>query len=41
MENPLQIDQYLLQEALALSNYPTANTLIECLLQYSQNCSTF
>ncbi len=33
METPLQIDQTLLQEALALSNHPTANVLIESALR--------
>lgn len=33
MVTPLQIDQTLLQEALALSNYPTANALIEAALR--------
>jgi hypothetical protein len=33
MITPLQIDQVLLQEALALSNHPTANALIEAALR--------
>ena len=33
MATPLQIDQTLLQEALALSNYPTATALIEAVLR--------
>ncbi len=33
METILQIDQTLLQEALALSNHPTANALIEAALR--------
>lgn len=33
MKTPLKIDQFLLQEALALSNYPTANALIEAALR--------
>ena len=33
MVNPLQIDQTLLQEALALSNHPTATALIEAALR--------
>lgn len=37
METILQIDQTLLQEALSLSEYPTANALIEVALrQYIQ-----
>jgi hypothetical protein len=37
MVTPLQIDQTLLQEALALSNHPTATALIEAaLLEYIQ-----
>jgi hypothetical protein len=33
MVTPLQIDQNLLQEALALSNHPTATALIEAALR--------
>ncbi len=33
MITPLQIDQSLLQEALALSNHPTATALIEAALR--------
>ena len=33
MVTPLQIDQTLLQEALALSNHPTATALIEAALR--------
>ena len=33
MVTPFQIDQTLLQEALALSNHPTATTLIEAALR--------
>ncbi len=33
MVPPLQIDQTLLQEALALSNHPTATALIEAALR--------
>jgi hypothetical protein len=33
METPLQIDEHLLQEALDLSNHPTANALIEAALR--------
>jgi hypothetical protein len=33
MTTPLQIDQTLLQEALALSNHPTATALIEAALR--------
>lgn len=33
METSLQIDQYLLQEALSLSNHPTATALIEAALR--------
>jgi hypothetical protein len=33
MVTPFQIDQTLLQEALALSNYPTATALIEAALR--------
>jgi hypothetical protein len=33
MATPLQIDQNLLQEALALSNHPTATALIEAALR--------
>ena len=33
MISPLQIDQTLLQEALALSNHPTATALIEAALR--------
>jgi hypothetical protein len=33
MVTPLQIDQTLLQEALALSNHPTATVLIEAALR--------
>ncbi len=33
MVTPLQIDQVLLQEALALSNHPTATALIEAALR--------
>jgi hypothetical protein len=33
MVTPLQIDQSLLQEALALSNHPTATALIEAALR--------
>lgn len=33
MVTPLQIDQALLQEALALSNHPTATALIEAALR--------
>jgi len=33
MVTPLQIDQTLLQEALALSNHPTATALIESALR--------
>lgn len=37
METPLQIDQTLLQEALSLSNYSTANALVEAaLIEYIQ-----
>lgn len=39
MTNPLQIDETLLQEALALSNHPTATALIEAALrEYIQRC---
>ncbi|HEY9666025.1 MAG TPA: type II toxin-antitoxin system VapB family antitoxin [Coleofasciculaceae cyanobacterium] len=33
MVTPLKIDQTLLQEALALSNHPTATALIEAALR--------
>jgi len=33
MVTPLQIDQTLLQDALALSNHPTATALIEAALR--------
>ncbi len=33
MVTPLQIDQTLLQEALALSNHPTATALIDAALR--------
>jgi len=33
MVTPIQIDQNLLQEALALSNHPTATALIEAALR--------
>ncbi|MFE1744593.1 type II toxin-antitoxin system VapB family antitoxin [Coleofasciculus sp. H7-2] len=33
MVTPLQIDQILLQEALALSSHPTATALIEAALR--------
>ncbi len=33
MVNNLKIDEKLLEEALALSNYPTANLLIEAALR--------
>jgi Bacterial antitoxin of type II TA system, VapB len=33
MVTPLQIDETLLQEALALSNHPTATALIEAALR--------
>jgi hypothetical protein len=33
MVTPLQIDETLLQEALALSNHPTAAALIEAALR--------
>jgi metal-responsive CopG/Arc/MetJ family transcriptional regulator len=33
MVTPLQIDQILIQEALALSNHPTATALIEAALR--------
>ena len=33
MVTPLQIDQTLLQEALALSNHPTTTALIEAALR--------
>jgi hypothetical protein len=33
MVTPLQIDQTLLQEGLALSNHPTATALIEAALR--------
>lgn len=37
MVTTLQIDQILLQEALALSNCPTANALVEAaLIEYIQ-----
>jgi len=37
MLDPIQIDQNLLQEALALSNHPTATALIEeALREYIQ-----
>jgi len=37
MVTPLQIDEALLQEALALNNHPTATALIEAaLLEYIQ-----
>ncbi|HEY9693242.1 MAG TPA: type II toxin-antitoxin system VapB family antitoxin [Oculatellaceae cyanobacterium] len=33
MLTPIQIDQTLLQQALALSNHPTASALIEAALR--------
>ena len=39
MVNNFKIDEKLIEEALALSNYPTANLLIEAALrEYIQRC---